>query len=193
MSPLLLGCERPRKRRRHEVEAFGPVATLMPYDSVAEAIELVRRGGGSLAASVYSYDRRGRERTDPRHRFVPRPHHRDRSRRRGRIRPGHGSPLPALIHGGPGRAGGGEELGGVRGVFHYMQRTAIQGRPRASPLTNAWSRGAAEVHTECPSVPPPLRRTRARRNDSHRTRTITLEDIEHFARIHRRHVLRAHG
>ena len=112
----------------HEVEAFGPVSTLMPYRSMEEVIELVRKGKGSLCCSLVSTsESEARE-------FVH-----GASSMHGRIlvldrhcaseSTGHGSPLPLLVHGGPGRAGGGEEMGGVRGVHHYMQRTAIQGSP----------------------------------------------------------------
>ena len=184
MSPVLLGCERPAAATQvHEVEAFGPVATLMPYDSVAEAIALVRRGGGSLVASVFSYDP---EAANELILGIASYH--------GRIiaidrddageSTGHGSPLPALVHGGPGRAGGSEELGGIRGVFHYMQRTAIQGSPgRLASLLNAWSRGAAEVHTD--AHPFRHRYEELVVGETIRTgsRTITLDDIEHFARF----------
>jgi len=184
MSPLLLGCERPLDARHvHEVEAFGPVATLMPYDSVADAIALVRRGGGSLAASVYSYDS---EAANELILGIGSFH--------GRIividrddageSTGHGAPLPSLVHGGPGRAGGSEELGGIRGVFHYMQRTAIQGSPaRLASLLNSWTRGAAEVHTG--AHPFRHRYEELALGETIRTgsRTISLEDIEHFARF----------
>jgi oxepin-CoA hydrolase/3-oxo-5,6-dehydrosuberyl-CoA semialdehyde dehydrogenase len=112
----------------HEVEPFGPVATLIPYTEPAQAIEIAARGGGSLVASVYS------ENPELARELVLglAPHH-------GRIlvvdtkcaasSTGHGSPLPHLVHGGPGRAGGGEELGGLRSIYHYMQTTAVQGSP----------------------------------------------------------------
>ncbi|MGH8111487.1 MAG: phenylacetic acid degradation bifunctional protein PaaZ, partial [Rhodanobacteraceae bacterium] len=118
LPPLLLRCEDPKANAAvHEVEAFGPVATLMPYDDVADAVDLARRGEGSLVGSVFTADRDfAREVT-----FGIAPYH-------GRLlivdrdcakeSTGHGSPLPVLVHGGPGRAGGGEEMGGVRGVMH---------------------------------------------------------------------------
>ena len=129
MSPLLLRNNHPfTTTASHEVEAFGPVATLMPYQTIEDAVELTRRGKGSLCCSITTNDD-GLARE-----FVlaAATHH-------GRIlvfnrdsapeSTGHGSPLPMLVHGGPGRAGGGEEMGGVRGVKHYMQRCAIQGSP----------------------------------------------------------------
>lgn len=128
VSPLLLRCTDPDARAPHEVEAFGPVTTLIPYGTTAHAIELAARGAGSLAGSLVSHDVN----------FVRdvvlgvAPWH-------GRLlvlnrddaaeSTGHGSPLPHTVHGGPGRAGGGEELGGIRAVLHHMQRTAIQGPP----------------------------------------------------------------
>ncbi|MCB0322600.1 MAG: phenylacetic acid degradation bifunctional protein PaaZ [Bdellovibrionales bacterium] len=147
--PLLLRCGLPlQANEAHEVEAFGPVSTLLPYSSIEEAIELARRGGGSLCGSVFTADDQvARELclgTAPFH---------------GRLllvneqcageSTGHGSPLPHLVHGGPGRAGGGEELGGIRSVFHYMQRTAVQGSPqRLSVICNRWLSGAETKHDQ---------------------------------------------
>lgn len=125
----LLRCNDPfNKLRVHEIEAFGPVSTLMPYDSLDEAIAIARLGRGSLAGSLYTFDD-----AEARQLILgAAPYH-------GRMlvlnrdcaaeSTGHGSPLAALVHGGPGRAGGGEELGGARAVKHYMQRTALQGSP----------------------------------------------------------------
>ena len=182
LSPLVLGCARPLHGEAvHSVEAFGPVSTLMPYDGVDEAIAIARRGEGSLVASVFTYDSRVASELI----FGIASYHgrivaidRDCAREST----GHGSPLPGLLHGGPGRAGGGEELGGIRGVFHYMQRTAIQGSPgRLSELTKSWVRGAPEI------VKPehPFRHgfEELAIGETVRTpaRTIMLEDIETFA------------
>ena len=128
LPPLLLRCDEPDRAEPHEVEAFGPVSTLLPYEGPAHAVELAARGEGSLVGSIVSHD----------HDFAREvvlgaaPWH-------GRLlvldrddageSTGHGSPLPHTVHGGPGRAGGGEELGGIRGVLHHMQRTAVQGPP----------------------------------------------------------------
>jgi oxepin-CoA hydrolase/3-oxo-5,6-dehydrosuberyl-CoA semialdehyde dehydrogenase len=139
---LLLSREPQRARAVHEVEAFGPVATIVPYRDADDAIGLARRGGGSLAASVFSAD----EALAARFVLGLAPYH-------GRIlvvnaacakeSTGHGSPLAPLVHGGPGRAGGGEELGGIRGVLHYMQRTAVQGTPDViTALGGRWVRGS---------------------------------------------------
>ena len=112
----------------HEVEAFGPVNTVMPYETVGDAIELAKRGKGSLVGSLFTADDNvardvvlGTAAYHGRLMLV--------NRHSAKESTGHGSPLPHLVHGGPGRAGGGEEMGGVRGVLHYMQRTALQGSP----------------------------------------------------------------
>jgi len=129
MSPVLLANENPFTTvEAHEVEAFGPVSTVMPYRNMEEAIELSRKGKGSLCSSIVTAD----DRIAVDYVLGAATHH-------GRIlvlnrdcakeSTGHGSPLPLLVHGGPGRAGGGEEMGGVRGVHHYMQRVAVQGSP----------------------------------------------------------------
>ena len=129
MGPVLLANENPFTTvEAHEVEAFGPVSTVMPYRNMEEAIELSRKGKGSLCSSIVTAD----DRIAVDYVLGAATHH-------GRIlvlnrdcakeSTGHGSPLPLLVHGGPGRAGGGEEMGGVRGVHHYMQRVAVQGSP----------------------------------------------------------------
>ncbi|MES2003880.1 MAG: phenylacetic acid degradation bifunctional protein PaaZ [Bacteroidota bacterium] len=129
MSPILLLNDHPLQSKEvHEVEAFGPVSTLMPYTSMEEAIALSKMGKGSLVSSIVTADKK----TAKEYVLGAGTYH-------GRIlilneqcakeSTGHGSPLPLLVHGGPGRAGGGEEMGGMRGVKHYMQRVAIQGSP----------------------------------------------------------------
>jgi oxepin-CoA hydrolase/3-oxo-5,6-dehydrosuberyl-CoA semialdehyde dehydrogenase len=180
--PTLLHCERPfASQAVHSVEAFGPVSTVLPYDGLDEAIELARLGDGSLAASVVTNDNRiARELV-----LGIAPYH-------GRVlvlnrhcaaeSTGHGSPLPHLVHGGPGRAGGGEEMGGVRGVLHYMQRSALQGSPQTlSTIGNRWIRGADET----PGERHPFRKTFEELTIGDTlhtdTREITLQDIEHFA------------
>lgn len=129
LEPILLDCGDPEGSSRvHEIEVFGPVATVMGYGDTDQAIRLARRGGGSLVASVYSED----EAFITRLTFGLAPYH-------GRLMvmnekaagesTGHGVAMPQLVHGGPGRAGGGEELGGLRSLYHYMQRVALQGSP----------------------------------------------------------------
>jgi len=141
--PTLLICPKPFESEVvHSVEAFGPVCTLMPYEGRDEAVRLLQMGGGSLAASVFSFD--NELAFDLIHRSAS--HHGRMlllNRESARESTGHGSPLPSLVHGGPGRAGGGEELGGVRAIKHYMQRTALQGSPNAlMALTKEYTRGA---------------------------------------------------
>ena len=129
LSPLLLINENPfNNKESHEVEAFGPVSTIMPYKDIDEAIVLSKMGKGSLCSSIVTADKK----IATQYVIGAATHH-------GRIlvlnedcakeSTGHGSPLPTLVHGGPGRAGGGEEMGGLRGIKHYLQRTAIQGSP----------------------------------------------------------------
>jgi oxepin-CoA hydrolase/3-oxo-5,6-dehydrosuberyl-CoA semialdehyde dehydrogenase len=143
---MLLYNDRPFERTEpHDVEAFGPVNTLMPYESVDAAVALTRLGKGSLCGSLFT------ARDDVARELVlgtAAYHGRLMivNRYSARESTGHGSPLPHLVHGGPGRAGGGEEMGGVRGVLHYMQRTAIQGSPQTiATVTREWSKGADEI------------------------------------------------
>jgi oxepin-CoA hydrolase/3-oxo-5,6-dehydrosuberyl-CoA semialdehyde dehydrogenase len=182
LAPVLLRCTDPaRARKVHIVEAFGPVATVIAYDGIDQAVELVGRGEGSLVASIYTHDDAVADALV----FGLAPFH-------GRLlvldrdcakeSTGHGSPLPGLVHGGPGRAGGGEELGGIRGVHHYLQRTALQGSPaRLAALTRGWIKGAP--------APVPATHPFRRNYDEIQvgetvetaSRTITIADIEHFA------------
>lgn len=182
MGPVLLRCEQPLQARLiHELEAFGPVATLMPYDGIAEAVELVRRGQGSLVASLFSNDSAVVEELvlgiAPFHGRIL-----IGNRDCARSSTGHGSPMPGVVHGGPGRAGGGEELGGMRSVMHYMQRTGVQGAPTLlGSLTGRWLPGAPARQE--PSHPFRKSLASLRVGDQLVTgkRVITLEDIEHFA------------
>ncbi|MEE9438062.1 MAG: phenylacetic acid degradation bifunctional protein PaaZ [Saprospiraceae bacterium] len=144
MSPILMRQNMPFKNTDvHDIEAFGPASTIMPYKDTHEAIQLAKMGKGSLVCSIATYDNKlARE-------FVlgAASHH-------GRIlvinresapeSTGHGSPMPLLVHGGPGRAGGGEEMGGMRGVMHYLQRCAIQGSPTTlTEVTQQYQYGSA--------------------------------------------------
>ena len=128
----------------HDVEAFGPVNTVMPYKTVDDAIELAKRGKGSLVGSLFSADDGVAKQV-----VLGTASHHGRlmlvNRQSAKESTGHGSPMPHLVHGGPGRAGGGEEMGGVRGVLHYMQRTALQGSPTTlSRVMNEYIAGAAQ-------------------------------------------------
>lgn len=144
--PTVLICRNPMDVESvHSIEAFGPVCTLMPYTDNDQAVQLMQMGEGSLAASVFSYD--WDIGFDLIHRAAS--HHGRMlllNRESAKESTGHGSPMPSLVHGGPGRAGGGEELGGTRAIKHYMQRTAIQGSPNAlTALTKEYIRGADRV------------------------------------------------
>lgn len=181
LPPILLLCREPKSHSVvHEVEAFGPVATLMPYDSIEDAIALVKLGEGSLVGSLFTYDNDfarelvlGVAAFHGRLLMVNRDCAREST--------GHGSPLPGLIHGGPGRAGGGEEMGGIRGVMHYLQRTALQGSPETlTRISQRWITGSKRhegVH--------PFRKYLEELDLGDcvvsGSRIVTLEDIEHFA------------
>ncbi len=182
MEPILLRSDDPWDADAvHDVEAFGPVATIMPYRDLPDAIALANRGMGSLALSLFTHDKEvGREFVLNAGAYHGRMLILDRES--GPDSTGHGSPLPVLVHGGPGRAGGGEEMGGIRGVKHYMQRTALQGGPdMLAAAIGQWLTGAQKkvggTH--------PFRKTVAELEigDTFKSgsRTVTLEDVKHFA------------
>jgi oxepin-CoA hydrolase/3-oxo-5,6-dehydrosuberyl-CoA semialdehyde dehydrogenase len=182
--PTLLLCPEPRAARElHVVEAFGPVCTLAPYGSLAEAVELSRRGGGSLVSSMFTAD----EAVASQLVLGLAPFH-------GRLlvvnrdcaaeSTGHGSPLPHLTHGGPGRAGGGEELGGIRGVLHYMQRTAVQGSPDViTAVTRRWVKGARRLDPGTHPFRKPFGALQVGDTFRSAEREVTLQDIERFAEL----------
>ena len=180
MSPLLLrasdGADEP-----HDVEPFGPVSTVLTYDGLDQAIALAARGSGSLVGSVVTHD------ADVARAVVLglAPWH-------GRIlvldrddakeSTGHGSPLPVLVHGGPGRAGGGEELGGIRGVLHHMQRSAVQASPdMLTAITGRWTTGSRQTVTDVHPFRKSLAELRNGDTIASASREVTLADIEHFA------------
>ncbi len=143
LSPILLLEKDPHTNQAvHEVEAFGPVSTLMPYKDIADAVQLAKMGKGSLCCSISTFDDR-----TARDFVIGAASHHGRilviNRESAKQSTGHGSPLPTLVHGGPGRAGGGEEMGGMRGVKHYLQRCAIQGTPTTiTAITGIYQAGA---------------------------------------------------
>ncbi|MBB5049300.1 oxepin-CoA hydrolase/3-oxo-5,6-dehydrosuberyl-CoA semialdehyde dehydrogenase [Rhodopseudomonas rhenobacensis] len=182
LPPLLLHCADPaRATAVHEVEAFGPVCTLMAYGDLGEAIALTNRGGGSLVASVYTFDADtaaelvfGVGSFHGRLLIVDRDCAKEQT--------GHGSPMPQLLHGGPGRAGGGEELGGLRSLAHYMQRTALQGSPAMlSAITVSWSKGAPLIEAERHPFRYHFEDLAIGQSFQSKERVVTLQDIEHFA------------
>ncbi len=180
MSPVLLRAH-PGAAEPHDIEPFGPVATVLTYADLDEAVALAARGQGSLVGSLVTHDR------DVARRVVlgVAPWH-------GRIlvldrddageSTGHGSPLPVLVHGGPGRAGGGEELGGVRAILHHMQRTAIQASPdMLTALTGQWMKGSTRTVDAVHPFRKSLRDLQIGDTIVSPGRQVTLEDIEHFA------------
>jgi oxepin-CoA hydrolase/3-oxo-5,6-dehydrosuberyl-CoA semialdehyde dehydrogenase len=164
-----------------DVEPFGPVSTVMPYRDLDDAVKLANRGLGSLALSLFTHSPRaardfvlGGAAFHGRMLVIDRTNAKDST--------GHGSPLPVLTHGGPGRAGGGEEMGGIRGVKHYMQRTALQSSPTMlAAITDQYIPGGPKHEVDV--HPFRKRMSELAIGDTLKTasRTVTLEDIEHFA------------
>jgi oxepin-CoA hydrolase / 3-oxo-5,6-dehydrosuberyl-CoA semialdehyde dehydrogenase len=181
LSPVLVVADDARRAEVHEVEAFGPVATLIGYRDTADVIDLAGLGKGSLAGSVVTDD------PDFARDVVLGTAH-----WHGRLlvldadaapeSTGHGSPLPMLVHGGPGRAGGGEEMGGMRGVYHHLQRTAVQASPRMlQAVSGRWVKGAPRQEDGGHPFTKPLTRLRIGDTITAGPRTVTLDDISHFA------------
>jgi oxepin-CoA hydrolase/3-oxo-5,6-dehydrosuberyl-CoA semialdehyde dehydrogenase len=182
--PLLLLCRDPQAARAvHDVEAFGPIATVLPYTDTDDAIALARRSQGSLVASVFSADDALARRLV----LGLAPYH-------GRVlvvdgscakeSTGHGSPLAPLVHGGPGRAGGGEEMGGIRGVLHYMQRTALQGSPQSITVVGGrWVRGSRRRDPGTHPFRIPFNELELGDTLTSAEREVTTLDIERFAAL----------
>jgi oxepin-CoA hydrolase/3-oxo-5,6-dehydrosuberyl-CoA semialdehyde dehydrogenase len=184
MSPLLLLNEKPFQHLEpHEIEAFGPVSTLMPYRNTEEAIALSKLGKGSLCSSIVTADTR-----------IAREYVLGAATHHGRIlvlnrdcakeSTGHGSPLPLLVHGGPGRAGGGEEMGGLRGVKHYMQRVAVQGSPTMlTAITQVYQPHAQQVEDVQHPFMKYFEELKVGETLITRKRTVTEADIVNFANV----------
>ena len=183
-APTLLYCENPLTDADvHDIEAFGPVSTIMPYKTNDEAIEISKMGRGSLVSSIFTNDNAIAEEL-----FLGTASYHGRilimNRDCAKESTGHGSPMPHLVHGGPGRAGGGEELGGIRAVTHYMQRTAIQGHPSMiSYIGKQWQKGA-ERHED---IKHPFMKyfDELQIGETYKTRnrTITETDIVNFTNV----------
>ena len=167
----------------HNIEAFGPVSTIMPYKNIEEAIELAKMGKGSLVCSIITAD------DSIAKEFVM-----GAAANHGRIlilnadcakeSTGHGSPMPMLTHGGPGRAGGGEEMGGKRGVMHYLQRTAVQGHPTSiTKVTNVFQYGAAKTENDVHVFRKHFEELEIGETVFTQKRTITEGDIVNFANV----------
>ena len=184
LSPILLREDNPLKNTAvHEVEAFGPVSTLMPYNSIEEAVELAQMGKGSLVCSIATHDKElATEFT------VEAASHHGRilviNRDMAKYSTGHGSPLPTLVHGGPGRAGGGEEMGGIRGIKHYLQRCAIQGTPYdISAITGIYQPGAEVTYSDKHPFRYHFEDIQPGMSILTHKRTITDSDIQNFANL----------
>ena len=167
----------------HNIEAFGPVSTIMPYNTIDEAIELSKMGKGSLVSSIITADN-----------LIARKYTIGAACMHGRIlilnaecakeSTGHGSPMPLLVHGGPGRAGGGEEMGGKRGVFHYLQRTAIQGSPSTiTAILNQYQQGAKPILKDIHPFKQYFEDLEISETLITEKHTVTLDDIEKFAEL----------
>ena len=183
MAPLLLLSDDASRPEPHQVEAFGPVSTIIGYRDTAEVVELAARGLGSLVGSIVTanavFARQVVLGLAPWHGRLLVLDHDDAAESTG-----HGSPLPMLVHGGPGRAGGGEEMGGIRGVRHHMQRTAVQASPRVlSAVTGRWIPGTGRNEEGGHPFRKSLAELRIGDSLVAGPRQVTLADIEHFAQF----------
>ena len=184
LAPMLFRMEEPmRAVHCHEVEAFGPVSTLMAYDGIEEAAVLAKKGRGSLCCSITTHH------TGEAQAFVH-----GAASMHGRMlvldrdcageSTGHGSPLPLLVHGGPGRAGGGEEMGGLRGIKHYMQRTALQGSPTMlSEITQQYQPGGVQPESEPHLFRKHFEELNVGDTVTTHKHTVTETDIVNFANV----------
>jgi oxepin-CoA hydrolase/3-oxo-5,6-dehydrosuberyl-CoA semialdehyde dehydrogenase len=184
MPPIIFLNETPFKNTDcHNVEAFGPVSTIMPYKNMDEVIELAKMGKGSLVSSIITADD-----------TIAKQYVLGAASMHGRIlilnqdcakeSTGHGSPLPMLVHGGPGRAGGGEEMGGKRGVFHYLQRTAVQGSPTTlTKVTNQYQQGGKYITKDIHPFRQYFEDLEIGETLITQKHTVTLKNIEDFAAL----------
>jgi len=184
MSPILLINQTPFSTNEpHDIEAFGPVSTIMPYNTTDDVIELSKKGKGSLCSSIITNDA-----------SIAKNYVLGASSHHGRIlvlnnecakeSTGHGSPLPLLVHGGPGRAGGGEEMGGLRGVKHYLQRTAIQGSPTMiTAISNVYQQNAKGISSDIHPFRKYFEELQIGDQITTEKRLITSQDIDQFADV----------
>lgn len=184
LSPILLLNSQPfASEAVHTIECFGPVSTIMPYTNLDEAIALSKKGKGSLCCTIVTANN-----SIATGFVIGAATHHGRilvlNREDAKESTGHGSPLPMLIHGGPGRAGGGEEMGGVRGVKHYMQRVAVQGSPTAiTAITQIYQQGAETVEEEKHPFRKYFEELHIGDSITTHKRTITEADIVNFANV----------
>jgi oxepin-CoA hydrolase/3-oxo-5,6-dehydrosuberyl-CoA semialdehyde dehydrogenase len=184
MAPIVFLNDNPFKNTDcHNIEAFGPVSTLMPYRETEEAIELANMGKGSLVSSIITADN-----------TIAKEYVLGAAHMHGRIlilnadcakeSTGHGSPMPMLVHGGPGRAGGGEEMGGKRGVMHYLQRTAIQGSPTSiTAVTNVYQQGGRFIEDQVHPFRKHFEELQVGETWITAKHTVTEADITNFANV----------
>lgn len=184
MSPILMVNKDPFKYVDcHNIEAFGPVSTIIPYKNMDEATELVKMGKGSLVCSIVTADN-----------AIAKDFVLGAASHHGRVMvlnaecakesTGHGSPMPLLTHGGPGRAGGGEEMGGKRGVFHYLQRTAVQGSPTTlTHITNVYQYGGKQTEEVAHPFTKYFEELQVGETLTTRKRTVTESDVVNFANV----------
>ncbi len=184
LSPILLYNKYPlRIKSTHHIEAFGPVSTIMPYKSAAEAVKIANLGKGSLVSTVCTHD------DDFAREYVleAAPYHGRiliLNRESAKASTGHGAVMPLLTHGGPGRAGGGEELGGLRGVKHYLQRTAVQGTPTSlTRVTQIYQPGAAQQETDIHPFRKHFEDLQIGETLITAKHTVTVTDIINFANV----------
>lgn len=183
-SPVLFRNDEPfLKDAVHNIEAFGPVSTLIPYKNMEEAVELVEMGKGSLVTSFVSNDdQKSKE-------FVVETAHTNGrilvlNSRCSKESTGHGSPMPQLVHGGPGRAGGGEEMGGIRGIKHYLQRTAVQGHPETiTKITEQFQIGADQPESNPHVFRKHFEELKVGDTVFTHKHTVTTADIVNFANV----------
>ena len=184
ISPIVLLEKNPFKNTSvHEIEAFGPVSTIMPYKGIDQAIELAQMGKGSLCCSIATYDDKVATEF-----VVGAASHHGRilvlNRENAKQSTGHGSPLPSLVHGGPGRAGGGEEMGGMRGITHYLQRCAVQGSPTTlTAVTGIYQPGAKVIEAEKHPFKYHFEDIQPGMSILTHKRTLTDSDIQNFANL----------
>ncbi|WP_282031739.1 phenylacetic acid degradation bifunctional protein PaaZ [Winogradskyella eximia] len=184
ISPILLRADHPFQNKViHEREAFGPVSTIMPYKNLDEAITLAQMGKGSLVSSIATNDDK-----IAKDYVINAASHHGRilvlNRESAKQSTGHGSPLPYLVHGGPGRAGGGEEMGGMRGIKHYLQRTAIQGSPTTiTEITGIYQQNAKYKEAEQHPFKYHWEDIQPGMSLKTHKRTLTDTDIQNFANL----------
>lgn len=184
LAPILLRNDYPfQNNDSHNIEAFGPVATLMPYETIEDAIALTKKGKGSLCSTIVTHNA-----DIAREYVIEAATHHGRililNRTSAKESTGHGSPMPLLIHGGPGRAGGGEEMGGIRGVKHYLQRCAIQGSPTdISSITQQYQYGGVYFHDDVHPFKKYFEDLKIGETLITHKRTVTEADIINFANV----------